>query len=67
MCYTKKDFLGTRNLSKDEILYFIERAKEFKILNQSKNPQIYLAKVSLMHFLKIQLEREFHLKQPKSV
>ena len=33
MCYTKKDFLGTRNLSKDEILYFIERAKEFKILN----------------------------------
>lgn len=33
MCYTKKDLLGTRNLSKDEILYFIERAKEFKILN----------------------------------
>ena len=33
MCYPKKDFLGTRNLSKDEILYFIERAKEFKILN----------------------------------
>lgn len=33
MCYTKKDLLGARNLSKDEILYFIERAKEFKILN----------------------------------
>lgn len=35
MSYTKKDLLGTRNLSKDEILYFLNRANEFKELNNS--------------------------------
>ncbi|MCI6989197.1 MAG: aspartate carbamoyltransferase catalytic subunit [Campylobacter sp.] len=35
MNYTKKDLLGLRELSKDEILCFIQRAKTYKVLNNS--------------------------------
>ena len=33
MGYKHKDLLGTRELSKEEILYFLDAAKEFKELN----------------------------------
>ncbi|WP_169779140.1 aspartate carbamoyltransferase catalytic subunit [Campylobacter curvus] len=33
MSYKHKDLLGTRELSKEEILYFLDAAKEFKELN----------------------------------
>ena len=36
MGYKHKDFIGTRELSKEEILYFLEAAKEFKELNLSQ-------------------------------
>lgn len=36
MCYKHKDLIGTRELSKEEILYFLEAAKEFKELNLSQ-------------------------------
>ena len=36
MSYTKKDLITTANLSKDEIFYFINLAKEFKALNNSE-------------------------------
>jgi len=36
MSYTKKDLITTANLSKDEIFYFIDLAKEFKALNNSE-------------------------------
>ncbi|MDR3345846.1 MAG: aspartate carbamoyltransferase catalytic subunit [Campylobacteraceae bacterium] len=35
MVYKRKDLIGTKDLSKEEILYFIELAKEFKTLNNS--------------------------------
>ena len=36
MGYKHKDLIGTRELSKEEILYFLEAAKEFKELNLSQ-------------------------------
>lgn len=36
MSYKHKDLVGTRELSKEEILYFLEAAKEFKGLNLSQ-------------------------------
>lgn len=36
MGYKHKDLIGTRELSKEEILYFLETAKEFKELNLSQ-------------------------------
>ena len=36
MSYKHKDLIGTRELSKEEILYFLEAAKEFKELNLSQ-------------------------------
>ena len=36
MSYKHKDLVGTRELSKEEILYFLEAAKEFKELNLSQ-------------------------------
>ena len=36
MGYKQKDLIGTRELSKEEILYFLEAAKEFKELNLSQ-------------------------------
>ena len=36
MGYKHKDLIGTRELSKEEILYFLEVAKEFKELNLSQ-------------------------------
>jgi len=36
MGYKHKDLVGTRELSKEEILYFLEAAKEFKELNLSQ-------------------------------
>ena len=36
MGYKNKDLIGTRELSKEEILYFLEAAKEFKELNLSQ-------------------------------
>lgn len=36
MGYKYKDLIGTRELSKEEILYFLEAAKEFKELNLSQ-------------------------------
>lgn len=36
MGYKHKDLIGTRELSKEEILYFLEAAKEFKGLNLSQ-------------------------------
>ena len=36
MGYKHKDLIGTRDLSKEEILYFLEAAKEFKELNLSQ-------------------------------
>jgi len=36
MSYTKKDLLGTKNLTKAEILYFLDRAQEFKNLNNQE-------------------------------
>lgn len=36
MSYKYKDLVGTRELSKEEILYFLEAAKEFKELNLSQ-------------------------------
>ncbi|MFV0482064.1 MAG: aspartate carbamoyltransferase catalytic subunit [Campylobacteraceae bacterium] len=35
MSYKHKDLIGTEHLSKEEILYFLESAKEFKNLNNS--------------------------------
>lgn len=36
MSYKHKDLIGTRELSKEEILYFLEAAREFKELNLSQ-------------------------------
>ena len=36
MSYKHKDLVGTRELSKEEILYFLEAAREFKELNLSQ-------------------------------
>ena len=36
MGYKHKDLIGTRELSKEEILYFLEAAKEFKEINLSQ-------------------------------
>ena len=68
MSYKLKHLLSMQDLSKEDIFSFIELAKEFKALNRtSVKKQIRFAeKPSLTLFLKIPLEREFHLKSPQN-
>lgn len=38
--YNKKDLIGLRELSKEEILYFLDSAQQFKDLNNSEIKKI---------------------------
>ena len=64
MGYKHKDLIGTRELSKEEILYFLEAAKEFKELNlsQVKKMTTFVERPRSTHFMKTRQELEHPLR-----